>query len=143
MNGPIHELGFSDLPTNTLERPTASLELSDFAACEAVDSGHRGVSFLMKLTGADEAACQQAIGRAERLGLVYTLGEGTALLDEPGKRYLQEQRLTADPARRQRVAETQALMDLERRQREEERERVFRESRRWWRFMDGETVDGE
>jgi len=126
-----------------MERLTASLELSDYMTCEAVDSGQGGLSFLMKLTGANEAACQQAIERAESLGLVYTLGEGTALVDEPGKLYLQEQRLTVEPAIRLRVAETRYQMDLERRQREEERERVFRESRRWWRFMDGEAVDGE
>jgi len=89
----------------------------------------------MTLTGAEERACQQAIEQAEDLGLVYTLGEGTALLDEAGKRYLQEQRLAVSSGSRQRVAETLEAMNRERRVAEEERERVFRESRRWTRFM--------
>jgi len=125
----------SDLPTDAGEGGALEVELSDYVACEAADSGHGAVRFLMTLTGAEERACQQAIEQAEDLGLVYTLGEGTALLDEAGKRYLQEQRLAVSSGSRQRVAETLEAMNRERRVAEEERERVFRESRRWTRFM--------
>lgn len=133
---PTHLPSFSGLSTNTRGRPADAVELSDYTACEAADSGHGSVIFLMRLTGADEAACVRVIERAESLGLVYTLGEGTALMDEAGKRYLQDRRLTVAPEIRQRVAETVALMNKERRQREEERKLAFRESRRWERFMD-------
>lgn len=110
------------------------MELSDYLTCEAAESGF-GVSFLMRLTDADEAACLRAIEQAEALGLVYTLGEGTVLLDEAGKRYLVEQRLAVGAGSRVRVAETLEAMNRERQVAEEERERVRRESRGWTRFM--------
>mgnify|MGYP007115612707 CR=1 FL=1 len=137
---PTHLPAISDHPRNTREGRAEAVELSVYLTCEAAESGF-GVSFLMRLTGADEAACWRAIEQAEDRGLVYTLGEGTVLLDEPGKRCLQEQRLVMGAGIRQRVAETLEAMNRERHVAEEERERERRESRRWARFMESESLN--